>query len=118
MRVGVKRIRTSSNGFNQSVLRVAFKDWIAADNLPFKITRSFSFHVFLEFINLIANQMLPRFDIIVCNNFICVVHLRCLDIKRALASARSRIYLVMDVWISLNIYALFGVKCRFLNQDF
>ena len=97
MRVGVKRIRTSSNDLNQGVLRAAFRDWIAADNLPFKIARSSSFRVFLELINPIANQMLPRSNITVRNNLIRAVRLRRPDIKRALASARSKIHLIVDV---------------------
>ena len=55
MRVNIKRIRTSLNGLNQGVLHIVFRDWIAADNLSFKIIRFFSFRMFLEFVNLIAN---------------------------------------------------------------
>ena len=37
---------------------------------------------------------------------------------RALADTHLRIYLVVDIWSSLNIYVIFGVKCRFINQRY
>ena len=115
---GVKRVRASTTGLNASVLRSAYLNWTVADSLPFKMVRSTSFRMFLELINPIANQMLPRSDIAIRSDLLRAVHLRRPDIEKALAAARSRIHLIVDAWTSPNTYALFGVKCRFLDRDY
>ena len=116
--VGVKRIRASTTGLNASALRSAYLNWIVADNLPFKMARSPSFRMFLELINPVADQMLPRSDIMIRNDLSRAVRLRGPDIERALAAAHSKIHLIVNTWTSPNTYSLFGVKCRFLDRDY
>ena len=117
MRAGAKRPRTFTTGLTQGVLRAAFLNWIAADNLPFKMAKSPSFRAFLELISPHTNQLLPKSDNTIRNDLARAVRLRRPDIERALASASSGIHLIVDAWTSPNAYALFGVKCRFLDQD-
>ena len=62
--------------------------------------------------------MLPRSDSIIRLNLHRAVALRRLDIQAALTQARFKIYLIVDTWSFPNAYALFSVKCHFVDQRY
>ena len=92
---------------------MAFFNWIAADGLLFRLIKSSFFCLFIDLFNSNANVLLFRSDDIIYKDFICVICLCHLNIKRALFKTHLRIYLVIDSWTLLNIYKLFGIKARF-----
>ena len=68
-----------------------------ADGLFFKLIVSFSFQVFLIFVNLIANGMLFKSDTIIHTDLRRVIFFCRPDIVRALALTHSKIYLIIDI---------------------
>ena len=93
----IKHFRASSIGPNHGAIRAAFFNWIATDGLFFRLIKSlFFFYLFIDLFSFNINVLLSRSDDIICKNFIYVVYLRRLDIKRALFKVRLRIYLVIN----------------------
>ena len=89
--------------------------WIVTDGLPFKLIKFFLFHKFLSLASFIINEILFKFDNIICRNLCRVIDFCYLDIVRALANAHLKIYLIVNIWSFLNTYVIFGVKCRFID---
>ena len=50
----------NTSHMHAGVLRTHFIEWIARDNLPASTTSSPAFRAFLEYVNPLANRMLPR----------------------------------------------------------
>ena len=93
----VKCARAPIEPLSRASLRVMYLEWLVADGLPFRLIVSLSFQAFLIFVNLIANGMLFKSDTTIHTDLRRVVSLRRPDIVRALALARSKIHLVIDI---------------------
>ena len=108
----------STIGMNAGALRAVYLNWIVVDSLPFHLAKSPTFRAFLDFVNPMANSLLPRSGNTIRQDLAAAVRLRRPGIQQTIRDARSKIHLVFDGWTSANGYGLLGVQCRFLDRDY
>ena len=93
----IKRTRAPIEPLSKASLCAIYFKWLVTDGLLFRLIVSPSFQAFLIFVNLIANRMLFKSDTIIYTDLRCVISFHRSDIVRALALARSKIHLIINI---------------------
>ena len=85
---------------NAGALRVHLIKWLIGDNLPLTMATSPGFRAFLDFVNPLANLLLPRSANTTRDDLHWSVNIRRPAIESALAATKSKFHLVCDAWTS------------------
>lgn len=105
-------------GLHKLTLEYLYLHWTITQDIPFKQVRNTHFRAFLEYINPVANQMLPN------SNSTMKIHAQSLfaEGKRRLqhifATAVSDIHITCDMWTSPNHLGLLTVVAHFTSEKF
>ncbi len=97
-------------------LEYLYLQWTVPLNLPFKHVRNSAFRTFLEYVNPVANRMLPNSDSTV------KIHAEALfaegkqRLRYMLATALSDIHITCDIWTSSNHLGLLAVVAHFTSE--
>lgn len=105
-------------GLHKATLEYLYLRWTITQDISFKQVRDTNFQSLLEYINPVANRMLPNSD--------CTMktHARCLFVegkqrlRHLLATAISDIHITCDMWTSPNHLGLLAVVGHFTSEKF
>ena len=112
----VRRNELMSIQIDKSTLEFLYITWTVTDNIPFHQVAHPAFRRFLEYINPMANQLLPAAGSTV------QIHARRLfdegkrRIRHMMLCALSDIHVTCDMWSSPNYLGLLGLVAHFTNE--
>ena len=101
---------------NKETLEYLYLQWTVPSNISFNQVRDSGFRTFLEYINPVANRMLPD------SNYTVKTHAKGLfaegkqRLRHILATALSDIHIICDIWTSPNYIGLLGVVAHFTSE--
>ena len=101
---------------DKETLEYLYLQWTVSSNIPFDQVRDKGFRTFLEYINPVANRLLPDSDSTV------KIHAKGLfaegkqRLRHILATAVSDIHITCDMWTSSNYLGLLGVIGHFTSE--
>ncbi len=111
-----RRKEMMGSSLDKTTLEYLYLQWTVTHDIPFKQVRSTVFRTFLEYINLIANRMLPNSDSTM------KIHAEGLfaegkkRLRHMLATAISDIHITCDMWTSSNHLGLLAVVAHFTSE--
>ena len=111
-----RRAELMSIGLDKTTLEYLYLQWIVTEDIPLKQVRTNVFRTFLEYVNPVANQMLPKSDSTL------KIHAEGLfaegkeRLRHMLATALSDIHITCDMWTSPNYLGLLAVVAHFTNE--
>ena len=104
-------------GLDKATLEYLYLQWTIPQNIPFNHVRDQGFRIFLEYINPVANRMLPNSDSTIKSHAAGIFAEGKQRLRHLLATAISDIHITCDMWTSPNRLGLLGVVGHFTEED-
>lgn len=102
---------------DKNTLEYLYLQWTISRNIPFDQVRDRGFRTFLEYVNPIANQMLPDSDSTVKTHAEGLFAEGKQRLRHLLGTAISDIHITCDMWSSPNHLGLLAVVGHFTGED-
>ena len=113
---GKRRKELMSIGLDKNTLKYLYLQWTVTQNIPFKQVRNKEFRAFLEYVNPVANRMLPKSDFTIKTYAQGLFEEGKKRLRHMLATALSDIHITYDVWKSPNRLGLLAVMTYFTSE--
>ena len=104
-------------GLDKATLEYLYLQWTIPQNIPFNHVRDQGFRTFLEYVNPVANRMLPDSDSTIKTHALGLLAEGKQRLRHLLATAISDIHITCDAWTSPNRLGLLGVVGHFTGED-
>ena len=112
----VRRTESIATQIDKITLEFLYISWIVTNDLTFHQVTHPTFRRFLQYVNPIANQMLPDAGSTVQNHARTLFDEGKQRIRHMLSNALSNIHLTCDMWTSHNYLGLLGVVAHFTDE--
>lgn len=103
-------------GLNKTTLEFLYIQWIVNQDLPFNQVSQAPFRSFIEYINPVANRMLPDSPVTIKSHAEILFQEGKARIRHLLATALSDIHITCDTWSSPNHLGLLAIIAHFTND--
>ena len=101
---------------DKTTLEYLYLQWIITQDIPFKQVRNKEFRAFLDYINPVANQVLPKSDSTIKSHSEDLFAEGKQRLRHMLATALSDIHITCDMWTSSNHLGLLAVVAHFTSE--
>ncbi len=103
-------------GLDKATLEYLYLQWTIPMNIPFRQVRDKGFRTFLEYVNPVANRLLPDSDVTVKTHAEGLFAEGKQRLRHMLATALSDIHITCDMWTSPNNLGLLAVVAHFTSE--
>lgn len=103
-------------GLDKATLEYLYLDWTISRDIPFNQVRDTKFRTWIEYVNPVANRMLPDSDSTIKAHAEALFQEGKQRLRHILATALSDIHITCDMWTSPNHLGLLGVVGHFTSE--